>query len=891
MGGRYRKARGLGLLGCLLAARVSWAQPGTIEEIHVLGLRRMTDASFRQALGLKAGDAYDVEAVRAAFRKLWALGLFADIVIEAENAPGGGKALIVRVEERPTLASVVFEENKVLTRTQIEDRLRERGIDLALGQPLDLKRIYRAAGAIRDYLAEKGFLDAQVFHELQPVSETSYAAHFKIRPGGKTRIRRIAFTGNQVLRDKQLLEAVQLTRPRRWYWPWSRRNLYHPYRWDQDASKIRSLYHNLGYLDAEVRPPVVELLESRPKNEAKQRRRETRRQLEQERAMGKLRRRSEELEAERQRLEAAPLPEGLPPRREEKVREERRQALRKLDDRIEKLSRRLDKLGQRRAGTPRRWVQLSVAIVEGEQYRTGQMRFEGNKVFTDEQLRALVPLREGAVLNRGNLDFGVNRITRLYADRGHLYARVVQHVERRPGERIADVAIEIVEDRPYTVERIQFAGNTKTQDRVLRREMQVNETELFSRTKLDQSLVKLNQLGYFEVKEDPAIEPVEDRDAVGITVVGEERGRNEVQVGGGFSGVDGAFFQGFYSTRNFLGRGQVLTVSLQVGGRRNVYSLSFLEPWFLARPIQLGANIFRQDLDFGTNLRSRSQGGGLVVGRRLGVFSRVQLNYNYESFTQTGFTLTGIEARNRISSLTPAYVYNKVDNPFRPRRGWSVEAQSQFAGGFLGGDTNFVKPVVRYTYYRPLHRRWYLGFHAQGGQVRAFQGGAPSSAATVEGIPRSLRFWLGGDIFGPRVFQTRSVTPLRFVELDPQGRIVRTVKDPTGEPVSRFDVNRDGVLDRADLVQLGGDRFYLFQTELIYPISEQLDLVGFLDMGSALFEDTSWGFDEARVSAGVEVRFHLPVFPVPLRLIYGVPLRKVQEDRTENFTFSIGRSF
>jgi outer membrane protein assembly factor BamA len=93
------------------------------------------------------------------------------------------------------------------------------------------------------------------------------------------------------------------------------------------------------------------------------------------------------------------------------------------------------------------------------------------------------------------------------------------------------------------------------------------------------------------------------------------------------------------------------------------------------------------------------------------------------------------------------------------------------------------------------------------------------------------------------------------------------------------------------VVEVGGDRFFLFQTEIVYPLNQQADLALFLDVGDSLFEDQSWGFETARVSAGVELRFHLPVFPVPLRLIYGWPIRKLERDRTSSFTFSIGKSF
>jgi outer membrane protein insertion porin family len=180
--------------------------------------------------------------------------------------------------------------------------------------------------------------------------------------------------------------------------------------------------------------------------------------------------------------------------------------------------------------------------------------------------------------------------------------------------------------------------------------------------------------------------------------------------------------------------------------------------------------------------------------------------------------------------------------------------------------------------------------HAEGGLIRSVTDSVQNTA-TVGGVPRSQRFWLGGDVLGPRVFETRTITPLRFVTLDPLGRIADITRDPTGLPVRLYDRNGDGVVNDADLVELGGDRFFLLQAEYVLPVSQTVEFALFTDVGDALFEDVSWGFSEARVSAGVEVRFYLPVFPVPLRLIYGWPIRKEPSDRTSAFTFSIGRSF
>lgn len=853
-----------------LAGLPAQAQPGVIESIEVHGLARMTRETFLYSFGVKAGDPYDPKLIQARFRKLWDLGSFEDIRIEAEPAPGGGKRLVVFVREKPTLLSVAFEENKVLTRTQIEDRLRERKISLEVGHPLNLKSVYSAESAIRDMLGEKGYLDSTVAHRVDR-TPAGASVTFSIRPGAKTRIRRIDFVGNTVYSDRKLREALKISRQWRWWWPLSAKSLYHPAKWDQDSSNIRELYLNAGYLDAEIRPPVLDVRAVVKGGKKKPQRKP-----------------AKAPEATASAAPVDPAPDSVPEagsKRAEKLAERRRRQ-------EEKARRRAHKEEERARPKERRWVHLTVPIVEGPQYRMGTLRMSGATVFPEERLRAGLPLREGDVLNRGALDAFVKRVVGAYQDQGYAYATARHEIQRREAEPVADVLVVVQEDRQYRVDRIEFSGNSLTQDRVLRRELRLGEGDLYSKSLLDLSVRKINQLGYFEVKrEEVSVAPVEGEDRVRITIPGEEKSRNEIQIGGGYSGLDGAFFQGFYATRNFLGRGQILSTSLQVGGRRNLYTIQFQEPYFLGRPYTFGFQLTRSDLEFGRSLRSRRQGGGLRLGRLFGNFTEASIRYDLDRLESTSFSLSGQRAVNRISALTPAYVVNTIDNIYRPSRGWSLLANFEVAGGPLGGDTNYLRPQVQNSFYRPLGRRTLVAFHGEVGLIRPWQGGAAGNAATVNGVPRFQRFWLGGDTIGPRIFETRSITPLRFVRLDALGRIVEAVEDPSGRPVSDFDRNGDGVVNQFDLVEMGGDRYYLVQAEYVVRINEPLEVAFFADAGSTLFEDRSWGFDDLRASAGVEVRFYLPVFPVPLRLIYGVPIRKFAGDRTSGFTFSIGRSF
>ena len=855
------------------AVSLAHGQSETVESVQVQGLVRMTNEAFAHAFGIRAGDPYDAARVKTAYRRLWALGIFDDITVEVEAGPQGGRVLIVKVKERPSLVSVSYQDNKVLTRTAIEEGFKDKKIALDIGKPVNLKAIADAESELRVMLGQKGYLDPVVGHTIDTPTQSTVAVVFKINPGGKTRIRKITFVGNKVYKSKVLLKQLQLTAPYHWYTFWSQKSLYHPAKWDLDSSHIRDLYLNGGYLDVDLRPPVVDLKEIRhgkpvnppPAPEAP----------------------------------ATPPPPAPAPQDPKTMTAKQRLKLDKAQMQAE--------MGEAKsAPTATKWAFLTVPIVEGSQYKLGTTSVTGSTVFSEREVLADVFIKPGWVVNSSLLDLGVKRMQRRYEDKGYAYATVRREIDRHPEEKLADVRFIVNEDKPYYVGRIEFSGNTSTQDKVLRREFRLNEVDLFSRSALDLSVGKVNQLGYYEVKpEDVNLQPVEGTNKVQINVAGEEKGRNEIQIGGGYSGTDGAFFTGLYATKNFLGRGQVLSLQLQLGGRRNLYQIAFQEPWFLNRPYTLGFSIFRGNQDYGVAQRSESRGFGVMLGRQIGYFQSVQIRYDFQRVQsnglapQVGFAtipgtqtqLTAVVATNTISKITPSWFRNSINNPYRPSAGWSLLADMEIAGGPLGGDTSYLKPRLVGTKYVHAWKRTFFALHGEIGQIKTWANGSVPSAANVNGVPRFSRFWLGGESYGPRVFQTRDVSPLRYVRLNSAGEVIEATSDPSGRPVREFDLNGDGLLNQGDLVALGGDRYWLAMAEYTIPFNSPVELSFFLDTGNSLYEDTPWGLADYRASAGIELRFFLPVFPVPLRLIYGWPIRKLPEDRTSAFAFSIGRSF
>lgn len=820
-----------------------------IKAVDVRGNTRMSADAVRFDLRIRPGDPWDDAKLRSEFRRFWSRGFFADLRFARRCEPDGA-VLVIDLKERPTIVSVSYEKNKIANEQQIEDYFKEREFALTVGTPLDRKRLWRAEALIEELLGQKGYLDAEVRAEITETASSTRSVLFRIKPGGKTRIRELEFVGNDAFSDSTLRKQLELTQPFRWYWPYSRKYLYHPLKYQQDINNVLQYYRDRGYLDADVRPPIVEV-KSAGRGEVDPEEAKRRAERDAERAE---RKRQREL-AKAERRGEVPAPDLLQPAPppEPDLRE-------------------------------KKWVYITVPVDEGPIYKLGEVKFEGNSVFEQAELRSSIPIKQDDVVRDGLLEFGLTRIRSLYGDRGYVYAAVTRRFERREGEPVADVVVEVDEDQAYSVRRLEFRGNTETHDIVLRREFNVHEGELLSRAQLDRSVLKLQQLGFWVPTAEPVLEPVPNKPEVDVVVAGEEQSRNEIQVGGGYSELEGGFFIASYQTRNFLGRGESLGLSVAVGGRASRGSISFQEPWFLNRPWTFGFTIFRRRDDFGrisdasgnlNSLRQTSTGGSLSLGRRLGDFTTVQLSYGYQNIEADTLDLTAdfAETDTKISTITPLFQYRKLNNFLRPTKGIELLILPQIAWDALGGDNSYFKPRIELSIYQPVFKRFFVAANIEAAFIRSF-GGDRREPGLIANVPRFERFFLGGDSIGPRVFETRTISPIEY----------RARVDSDGDPVPSG-------TDLVFPVFVGGSKMALAQFEFGLPIGRTATVAGFFDIGGTYNNGEDINLDDARMAAGVEFRVFLPVFQAPIRLIYGWPIREQEFDRTSRFQFSIGLPF
>ena len=320
---------------------------------------------------------------------------------------------------------------------------------------------------------------------------------------------------------------------------------------------------------------------------------------------------------------------------------------------------------------------ITLKIEENDQYKVGDVKITGNKALNDTAIKAVLGLNPGLVYNESLLRKGFDNLKKIYGARGYVNFTPVPVQDVDEEKKLVNLTINIDEDRQFTVNRIAFSGNTTTRDKVIRREIMVNEGDVFNSSLWDLSLLRLNQLGYFEEikSEDAEVKPSPTESTLDINLKVKEKGRNSIGFNGGVSAIGGSFIGLSYSTNNFLGLGESLGVVLQGGTRQSQYQFSFTEPYVYDKPVSLGFSVysssFRYDQArelFGLNPGSLPPGLGLEN----------RLNFEQK---HTGFNLSASYPMRIFHRFGVSYVLDNSQttgiNPATQAYFSSVAAQNQ----------------------------------------------------------------------------------------------------------------------------------------------------------------------------------------------------------------------
>jgi outer membrane protein insertion porin family len=525
-------------------------------------------------------------------------------------------------------------------------------------------------------------------------------------------------------------------------------------------------------------------------------------------------------------------------------------------------------LGVKEKGSGKRRLRIEIPVEEGHRFKLGVIKIEGNQVFNQQFLEAQFTKPRGGWLRSTVVSKGTEGIRDAYKNYGHIFANVdIQAIERE--NDIADLEIKITEGDQYRVGRMEFEGNTRTRDKVLRREFRIQEGTLLNMGALKGSLFKVNQLGYFKLNEDDPITFDNfdtEKKTVDVKVKGDESDRTELQVGAGWSETYGFFGQLSVRTQNFLGRGETVGVSFQSGRYQDEYGLSYYVPWWLDRPQSIGLQVFKSNLNYSqfSNQRSEreSEGAVMTYGRNFGLFGSGSISYTRSESRD----LLSFNGPNNVvitqsydisnSSVQPVWTYDSRDSRLETTRGFNLVGALEYAGGFLGGDNYFWRPEVHLSWFVPTSLtpvKTVAAFNLEAGLVKPFDG--------REVVPLE-RYFMGGEN-SLRGFQFRSIF----------------ARDENDLPILQ-----NGYFK-------GGDKFVQANVEFQVLVGGPFRLIAFADAGNVYDDGQSIDLSRLRMSAGGELRIFVPIFGAPLRFIYASNLDPLPDDRFESFQFSIGATF
>ncbi len=543
--------------------------------------------------------------------------------------------------------------------------------------------------------------------------------------------------------------------------------------------------------------------------------------------------------------------------------------------------------------SPGKAVDITLPVEEGQRYRLKDITFSGNKAVTNTAgLRALFKIKDGDVFDTEAIRKGLEALRKAYAALGYINFTPVPNTEADDDKKLISLRIDLDEGKQFFVRRIEFQGNTTTRDKVIRRELALEEGQVYNGNLWELSLLRLNQLQYFEVlkpEQDSEIKQNVQDSTVDITLKVREKGKNSIGLTGGVSGLAGGFIGLNYTTNNLFGKGESLSLQFQIGQYQRNETVSFTQPYLFDRPLQFGWSVYHSSYNYNQaaltsiqlnqavslpasyqallqNFTQTSTGATTSLSYPIKrSFKRVGITYSLDDSSVTTYSaasadyfetlafrgISGPNALNGIitSKVVPNFSYNKIDNPQRPHSGQSLYVATEFAG--LGGNVNYVKPVAEYKKFIPVNKgRNTLGFRVLGSWISGYGG---------QVAPPFDRFYMGGDT-DIRGFDIRAISPVAFFPTavtiplqNPDGSVVPL--DPSNPRRGAYNIT----IPVQQIIFPGGD------TNLVNNVEYRVPIVGPVTV--AVFVDTGFDF----ISNDSQLRIAGPQVSTLQTTIFGCP--------------------
>ena len=791
------------------------ATPQILCPVQVIGNRRIPKESVLARTYLQPGDVYDPAAVEQTFNSLWNTGYFDDVRIERVDEPKCVQ-LLIYVREKPTIRAVNYVGLNSFSVSDALERFKKEKVQVSVESQFDETKIKRAEVVLKEMLGEHGHQYAIIRTEIKTIPPASVEITFHIKEGPTVKVGKIAFAGNQALSTRELRSAMHFSKP-------------------------------IGI------PHSIFLENIFPRT-----------------------------------FDASKLDQDA-----ELVRQDYR------EHGFAKANTGEPQTNVRNAGginpftlrpSKGKRVDILIPVEEGQRYHLGGITFSNNKAITNTAaLRAQFPIKDGEWFNGKLFYKGLEALRKAYGSQGYInfVGTPIPTCPANAGatcqngfdetKHVIYMNIECEEGKQFFISRIEFTGNTLTRDKVIRRELLMEEGQVYNSQLVDLSLLRLNQLNYFDtLKTDQDVETHQNTDTgtVDLLVKLKEKGKNSIGLNGGISGLSGSFIGLNYETNNFLGLGETLSVNANIGDLSRNLSFGFTEPYLRNKPISLGIQVFDSKFDYNpaksyaitngqsanltnaqnsllTNYNQSTEGITISTSTalrklfRMSGVARVGLTYGLSRSAITTFndntrnvfeTLAfraGIAGQNQLngiitSQLTPSFSFSTLDRAVGPHRGKDLNAAFQFAG--VGGNTKYFAPNIAWRQFFPMkglkvnpEGRNVLGYRVLFNSVTGFGG---------EVAPPFARIYGGGenDIRG---FDIRSASPYTFIPT----RVELNLTNPDGSLVPRdpsnptLNTNVTVPLPVYRLASIGGDTNFTANVEYRIPIVSQVSFDFFTDFG------------------------------------------------------------
>ncbi len=536
----------------------------------------------------------------------------------------------------------------------------------------------------------------------------------------------------------------------------------------------------------------------------------------------------------------------------------------------------------------KRSMYITIAIEEGNQYRLGSIDIKGDLLDDKKVYLGSLSARTGQIFNKSKLFADMQNLTEYFKDRGYAYVNPTPLTSVDEKLRVVNLTFDIQRGGEVSFERINIRGNSKTRDKVVRREVRVAEGEKYNQTRLDASKRYITQLGFFE-RVDLSTKRGATDDQMEVNIEVAEKQTGAFQVGAGFSSVESFIFQAQISQNNLLGRGQLLQLQAQISGLRKLFMLEYQEPYFLDTNWTFGFNLFNQQRYYRSFARN-SYGGSLTWGYRLLDDLRLFLTYTLEQVRvstsgRSGLfyggqrtplpsgSLANLLRSGVTSSARVSLAYDTRDNRLFPHSGWHNTASAEFAEAAFLSQNRFNRFEMTTRYFYPLWGPFILRMRGDLWFV---------TSRDPQGVPISERYFVGG-IYDIRGFSPRSLGP----------QIRAPDQQSPDSNLSNF--------------RVGGNMQVVGKAEIEFPIFEKVGIRGvvFNDIGNAYNLENQYcrlrpgtvdvsadpckhllPLNSLRASWGFGFRWFSPIGP--LRFEWGLPYRHLPDEDSMIFEFTIG---